>query len=244
QIMLAEYVGMSHAWVMRFIIIFMLITPYLANVLQLFSVGTLRFGMIIVWVLIFLFPGLDLYGQANGGEMSFPQSLGTFCYFYYFCLGFYISRYMRRIQKGSRELTIFVLSYLVTVWSQLFLTSRGVDYLIKPTYFGISLMALFGFDLLARVKVDEMYPSVSRLFKLMFECTAAMFFLYRPVQMLIQRYMVSVNGNYETMELVRESVMSMALKTVVLWVMTYVVTLVIAMTWRWGVKMVKESRRL
>ena len=244
QIMLAEYVGMSHAWVMRFIIIFMLITPYLANVLQLFSVGTLRFGMIIVWVLIFLFPGLDLYGQANGGEMSFPQSLGTFCYFYYFCLGFYISRYMRRIQKGSRELTIFVLAYLVTVWSQLFLTSRGVDYLIKPTYFGISLMALFGFDLLARVKVDEMYPSVSRLFKLMFECTAAMFFLYRPVQMLIQRYMVSVNGNYETMELVGESVMSMVLKTVVLWVMTYVVTLVIAMTWRWGVKMVKESRLL
>ena len=241
QIMLAEYVGMSHAWVMRFIIIFMFITPYLANVLQLFSVGTLRFGMIIVWVLIFLFPGLDLYGQANGGEMSFPQSLGTFCYFYYFCLGFYISRYMRRIQKGSRELTIFVLAYLVTVWSQLFLTSRGVDYLIKPTYFGISLMALFGFDLLARVKVDEMYPSVSRLFKLMFECTAAMFFLYRPVQMLIQRYLINVNGNYETMELVGESVISMALKTVVLWVMTYVVTFVIAMTWRWGVKMVKES---
>ena len=134
-----------------------------------------------------------------------------------------------------------MLAYLVTVWSQLFLTSRGVDYLIKPTYFGISLMALFGFDLLARVKVDEMYPSVSRLFKLMFECTAAMFFLYRPVQMLIQRYMVNVNGNYETMELVGESVMSMALKTVVLWVMTYVVTLVIAMTWRWGVKMVKGA---
>ena len=134
QIFLIEYVELGHAWIFRFIILFLFVAPYVSMILKLFSVGTLRFLMIIGWVLIFLFPGLDLYGQANGGEMSFPQSLGTFCYFFYFCLGFLVSRYMQRIFKGSKEVVFFVLSFVLTVWSQLFLNAKGIDYLRVEFY--------------------------------------------------------------------------------------------------------------
>ena len=185
---LIKYVDLNNAWIFRFVMLFLLIAPLVAVVLQAFDVGLLRFLMIIGWVLIFLFPGLDYYGQANGGEASFPQSIGTFCYFFYFCLGYLISRYVQRILKGSRELMLFVAAYVLTVFSQLFLEERGIDYLIKPTYFGVSIMALVGFDLLVRVKVDEMYPKISNFFKEVYRCVFWMYFVSMPMQMILTRY--------------------------------------------------------
>lgn len=185
---LIKYVDLNNAWIFRFVMLFLLIAPLVAVVLQAFDVRLLRFLMIIGWVLIFLFPGLDYYGQANGGEASFPQSIGTFCYFFYFCLGYLISRYVQRILKGSRELMLFVAAYFLTVFSQLFLEERGIDYLIKPTYFGVSIMALVGFDLLVRVKVDEMYPRVSDFFKEAYKCVFWMYFVSMPMQMILTRY--------------------------------------------------------
>ena len=185
---LIKYVDLNNAWIFRFVMLFLLITPLVAVVLQTFNVGLLRFLMLIGWVLIFLFPGLDYYGQANGGEASFPQSIGTFCYFFYFCLGYLISRYVQRILKGSREVLFFAVAFVLTVFSQIFLEERGIDYLIKPTYFGVSIMALFGFDLLVRVKVDEMYPRVSDFFKEAYKCVFWMYFVSMPMQMILTRY--------------------------------------------------------
>ena len=221
EIFLIKYVDLNNAWIFRFVMLFLLIAPYTAMILQLFSVGLLRFLMIIVWVMIFLFPGLDYYGQANGGEASFPQSLGTFCYFFYFCLGFFVSRYVQRIFKGSKEVIFFVLSYVLTVWSQLFLDSRKINYLIKPTYFGVSLMAMFGFDLLVRIRMDEMYPKISRIFKKIYVCVEGMYFIAVPIQMILTRYVIDLRKVQNT-----GSAVGLVITTVVLWIMIFVVSLV------------------
>ncbi len=192
EALLIKYIDLSHGWIFRFILLFMLITPYVAIIIQKFSVGLLRFLMILVWVLIFLFPGLDYYGQANGGVASFPQSLGTFCYFFYFCLGYLISRYMQRILKGSNEVALWVLAFVITVWTQIFLDARDVDYLIKPTYFGISIMALFGFDLLFRLKIKDMYPKLAGIFENTYKCVRGMYFVYVPIQLVLTRYVFKV----------------------------------------------------
>lgn len=223
EALLIKYVDLSHAWMFRFVLMFMLIAPFVAMVLQMFSVGLLRFFMLIVWVLIFLFPGLDLYGQANGGDMSFPQSLGTFCYFYYFCLGFYISRYVQRIFKGSREVLFFIAAFVLTTWSQIFLEDRGIDYLVKPTYFGISVMALFGFDLLVRFKVEDMYPKLSAIFRDVAGCAKEMIFIFVPVQMVLTRHVFHVWQVQES-----RSVAMAILMTIGLWIVTFAVSFVAA----------------
>lgn len=223
EALLIKYVDLSHAWMFRFVLMFMLIAPFVAMVLQMFSVGLLRFFMLIVWVLIFLFPGLDLYGQANGGDMSFPQSLGTFCYFFYFCLGFYISRYVQRIFKGSREVLFFIAAFVLTTWSQIFLEDRGIDYLVKPTYFGISVMALFGFDLLVRFKVDDMYPKLSAIFRDVAGCAKEMIFIFVPVQMVLTRHVFHVWQVQES-----RSVAMAILMTIGLWIVTFSVSFVAA----------------
>lgn len=237
QALLIEYVDLSHAWVFRFVMLFLLITPYVAMFLQLFSVGMLRFVMIIGWIFVFLFPGLDLYGQANGGEMSFPQSFGTFCYFYYFCLGFFVSRYVQRIFKGSKEVAFFGLSFVLTVWSQFFLDSKGVDYLIKPTYFGISLMALFGFDLLVRVKVDDMYPRVSAFFKEAYKCVPGTFFIFVIVQAVLERFVIKI-WNVQ----MNGTLVSIVGVTVLLWIVTFMVSMAVVWTVKKGMGIIRFPR--
>jgi len=177
--------------------------------------------------LIFLFPGLDYYGQANGGEASFPQSIGTFCYFFYFCLGYLISRYVQRILKGSREVLLFVAAYVLTVFSQLFLEERGIDYLIKPTYFGVSIMALFGFDLLVRVKVDEMYPKVSSFFREAYRCVFWMYFVSMPMQMILTRYVFGTTYLQEKSNLVVLTGMMLGL-----WILTFGLSLIVVWAFR------------
>ena len=229
---LIEYVDISHLWVFRFVGIFLLIAPYVSLVLQKFNVGMLRFLMIIVWLLIFLFPGLDLYGQVNGGEKSFPLPLGTYCYFFYFCLGYLVSRYMQRILKGSQEVALFVITFALTVWSQLLFDETGIDYLIKPTYFGISLMALFGFDLLVRVKMDDMYPKVSVLFKEIYKCVQVMFFIFGPVQLVLDRYFFK---SWEVQS--RGGIWESFWVTLGLWILTFAVSLGIV----WAVRKVRDN---
>ncbi|WP_081676462.1 ATP-binding cassette domain-containing protein [Butyrivibrio sp. NC3005] len=197
EALLIKYIDVGNLWIMRFILLFMLLTPYVALVLQWFKTSMLRFLMIIGWVFIFLFPGLDYYGQANGGDKSFPQSLGTFCYFFFFCLGFLLSRYMQRVFKGSKEVAFFIISFVMTVWSQIFFDARGVGYLIKPTFFGVSLMALFGFDLLLRFKVEDMFPVIGSFVREANKCVIGVFFIAGAVQMVLSRFVFKAFGAQE-----------------------------------------------
>lgn len=234
---LIKYVDLNNAWIFRFVMLFLLIAPLVAVVLQAFDVRLLRFLMIIGWVLIFLFPGLDYYGQANGGEASFPQSIGTFCYFFYFCLGYLISRYVQRILKGSREVLFFAVAFVLTVFSQIFLEERGIDYLIKPTYFGVSIMALFGFDLLVRVKVDEMYPRVSDFFKEAYKCVFWMYFVSMPMQMILTRYIFRTAYLQEKSNLVVLTGMMLGL-----WILTFGLSLIVVWAIRKGINCIRKDR--
>ena len=216
---LIKYIDVGCLWIFRFIFFFMLIAPYVALALQLFSVGSLRFIMLIIWMLFFLFPGLDYYGQANGGESSFPQSLGTFCYFFYFCLGFLISRYMQRIFKGSKEVMFFSFAFALTVWSQIFFDDRGVRYLIKPTFFGVSLMALFGVDLLLRFRINDMYRRIGSFFDKVGRCVLGVVFVYGPIQLILTRYVFKLGAVHEGGSAIRLAVCCLGL-----WICTVIVS--------------------
>ncbi len=190
EALLIKYVDIGNIWTARFFILMMLLAPFIARVLQMFSANAIRMLLIVLWVFLFMFPGFDMYGQANGGEASFPFYSGTVCYVFYFCVGHMISRYSQRVLKGSREVLLFVISFCLTWWSQIFLDTRGVDYLIKPTYYGVSIMAIMGFDLLVRVKVDEMYPQVSRMFESLFEGLIGTYLIFGVVQMIVARCLI------------------------------------------------------
>ncbi len=119
-------------------------------------------------------------------------------------------------------MVFFALSFVLTVWSQLFLDAKGIDYLIKPTYFGISLMALFGFDLLVRVRVDEMYPRISVFFKGAYKCVRGAFYIFVPVQMLLERYVFRI---WEVWN--KGTLGTVVGTTIMLWVMTFVVSMLL-----------------
>ena len=190
EALLIKYVDVGNLWTARFFLLMMLVAPFVAKVLQMFSAKALRMLLILLWIFLFMFPGFDMYGQANGGEASFPFYSGTVCYVFYFCVGHMISRYSQRMLKGSREVALFVIAYALTWWSQTFLDVRGVDYLMKPTYYSVSIMAIMGFDLFVRVKVDDMYPRVAKVFAAAFAGLVGVYYLYGPLQMIVGRYLI------------------------------------------------------
>lgn len=191
--LLINYVNMSHAWFARMFMLMLAVVPYLANFLQWVRAGLFRLVMIIIWIFIFLFPGFDLYGQLNGADKSIPYPLGTMCYVFYLCLGYLLSLYVDRVLKGSREVILLGLSLIVTVISQILFYNGGIPYLIWYTYFGVSLMALLGFDLAVRLKLDRMNERIGVWLKAVFGCSIGIYLIHRPVQMILERY-VFFNG--------------------------------------------------
>ncbi|MBR6476333.1 MAG: sugar ABC transporter ATP-binding protein, partial [Lachnospiraceae bacterium] len=123
------------------------------------------------------------------------------------------------------------------VWSQFFLDSKGVDYLIKPTYFGISLMALFGFDLLVRVKVDDMYPRVSAFFKEAYKCVPGTFFIFVIVQAVLERFVIKI-WNVQ----MNGTLVSIVGVTVLLWIVTFMVSMAVVWTVKKGMGIIRFPR--
>lgn len=178
--------------------------------------------MILVWIFIFLFPGLDLYGQYNGAEKSIPYPLGTMCYLFYLCLGYLLSLYAQRILKGSREVILLALALIITVITQILFYGSNVHYLIWYTYFGVSLMALFGFDITVRLKLDRISVRFAGILESLFGSAIGIYLVHRPVQMILDRY-VFLSGAC----MLGGADGKFALRTILLWFVSLVVSFAI-----------------
>lgn len=226
EALLIKYIDIPNLWAARFFGFMLLVAPIVARFLQLLSAKALQLMLILLWIFLFMFPGFDMYGQANGGKPSFPFYSGTVCYVFYFCVGHLISRYSQRMLKGSREVLMFVAGFLLTLWSQLFSDIRGVDYLIKPTYYGISIMAIMGFDLLVRVKVDDMYPRVAKLISSVYSSLLGIYLIFGVVMMIIGRYLIPGAIVQDGQHLAL-----LTIGTVILWILTALISFAIMAAW-------------
>lgn len=227
EALLIKYVDISNVWTARFFLLMMLVAPFIARVLQIFSARSLRLLLILLWVFLFMFPGFDMYGQANGGEASFPFYSGTVCYVFYFCVGHMISRYSQRMLKGSREVLLFIMGFILTLWSQTFLDIRGISYLIKPTYYGVSIMAVIGFDLFVRVKIDEMAPRIAKRLDIMFAALVGVYFIIGPLQLVFGKYCINrilISNDHNLWQLI--------VGTLLMWLIVEFVAFGIMVIWR------------
>lgn len=188
QAFFMEQVGLRYAWLVPVLLFFMAIAPIAGNVLQRIGAGNHRIFLIGVWLVVFLFPGLDLFGQVNGGASSFHASFDFICYLFYFYLGYYLSLYVRRIWKGSKEIIFYALLLVFTVVSQLIFQNSRLSYLVGYSYFPVSIMALLEFDLVTRLKLHTKF---SQIMNEMGNCTIGIFFIYGPVQEFILKWWIN-----------------------------------------------------
>ena len=220
--LLIEFPDMSHAWFARMFLLMMLVMPILANALQQIRAGLFRFVMILVWIFIFLFPGLDLYGQMNGGTQSIPDMPGTLCYLFYLCLGYLMSLYTRRLLRGSREIIILVSVLIATVVSQILMDNKGIHYLIWYTFFGVSIMSLYGFDLAVRLQLDRIGGWIKRIPETVCMCSIGVYLVHRPVQMALMRWLMGNGRGF-----LGGAGGDFAVRTVILWIISVVVSIVL-----------------
>lgn len=176
--------SLSYGWLIPYAVVLLFLAPLFGKILHKLSAGTFRFVMIMAWVFLFLFPGMDLYGQANGGETSFHISLNGLCYIFYFCLGYIISLYRISIIKMKKEVIAGVILWLTTLGSQFFFESRDLQYIIYYNFFMVSILALLVFDFSCRciLKPDWLDGLMKRIGK----CSVGIFFVHRPVQEILE----------------------------------------------------------
>lgn len=185
--LLLEKDSLSYGWLIPYIAILLVIAPAICKLLQKLTAGKVRFAMILAWVFLFLFPGMDLYGQANGGGTSFHISLNGLCYIFYFCLGYIISLYKISIIKMKKEVIAGVILWLTALGSQFFFESRDLQYLIYYNFFIVSILALLVFDFSCRCILKPDWLDV--LMKRIGKCSVGIFLIHRPVQEILERYL-------------------------------------------------------
>ena len=98
-------------------------------------------------------------------------------------------------------------------------------------------MALVGFDLLVRVKVDEMYPKVSSFFKEAYKCVFWMYFVSMPMQMILTRYVFRTAYLQEKSNLVVLTGMMLGL-----WILTFGLSLIVVWAIRKGINCIRKDR--
>lgn len=191
QALFMEPVALENAWCVPILLLFLVITPFLGNILQKIGAGSLKFILIGMWLVAFLFPGLDLIGQVNGGATSFSISFDYVCYIIYFCLGYYLSLCSRRIWKGSKEIILYIVLLVFTVASQFIYQNSQLSYLIRYSYFPVSIMALLEFDIVTRLKLNT---KLAKILNDLGKCAIGIFLVYRPVQELLLRLWLNKFG--------------------------------------------------
>lgn len=191
QAFFMEQVGLQYAWLVPVLLSFMAVAPIAGNILQRIGAGSHRFFLLGVWIVVFLFPGLDLFGQVNGGASSFSVSFDFICYLFYFYLGYYLSLYVRRIWKGSKEVIFYIILLVFTVSSQLIFQNSQLPYLVGDSYFPVSIMALLEFDIVTRLKLNTKF---SQIMNEIGNCAIGIFLIYRPVQEFILKLWINTFG--------------------------------------------------
>ena len=191
QAFFMKQVGFQYAWLVPVLLLCMATAPIAGNILQRIGAGSHRLFLIGVWIIVFLFPGLDLFGQVNGGVSSFSVSFDFICCLFYFYVGYYLSLYVRRIWKGRKELIFYAVLLVFTVVSQLIFQNSQLSYLVRYSYFPVSIMALLEFDIVTRLKLNT---KLSQIMNEIGNCAVGIFLIYRPIQEFILKLWINTFG--------------------------------------------------
>ena len=192
QALFVEGTELEHVWFVPILMLLLATTPFIGFLLQRIRPDNLKLILIATWIIVFLFPGLDLFGQVNGGKTSYTISFDFVCYLVYFCSGYYLSLYVRRIWKGSREVVLYLVLLVFSVVTQFVYQDNNLSYLIWYSYFPISLMTLLEFDIVTRMNLN------SKIYKVLNEigkCAIGIFLIYRSIQeMILKMWLGRIGG--------------------------------------------------
>ena len=192
QALFVDGTELEHVWFVPILMLLLATTPFIGILLQRIRPDNLKLILIATWIIVFLFPGLDLFGQVNGGKTSYTISFDFVCYLVYFCSGYYLSLYVRRIWKGSREVVLYLVLLVFSVVTQFIYQDNNLSYLIWYSYFPISLMTLLEFDIVTRMNLN------SKIYKVLNEigkCAIGIFLIHRPIQeMILKMWLGRIGG--------------------------------------------------
>jgi surface polysaccharide O-acyltransferase-like enzyme len=183
QLTFIKSVPLSHMWYIPMIIGMYIFIPLVANMLHLTDARVLIFPLVIVFILSFLYPSINVYNKIMGHEsiktvLSIEFSGGIY--------GFYlISGYLVRKNRLKRLSTMLclvlaILSIGITVVIQLYSYRYGIAYNVWYDFAFLMIAALLLFEMFSRFRTIP----VKNIFYLLSKYAFAVYLIHNPIIIL------------------------------------------------------------
>ena len=183
KMLFLEQSDLQHMWYMAMMLGIYLAVPFLTQLVKRFSLYSLTVPMGVVFCVSFLMALWNLLRAADGKagvstilDLNF---LGAHYGFYLLCGFFLVRKKLLRRLRTATTVLLCVLFFGLTVWFQLWSWKKGYAYNVWYNFPGLLLCSIFLFELLRRL--PRRIPGAEAVSRL----SLAVFFLHRPIQLLI-----------------------------------------------------------
>lgn len=215
NMLLLESDGMNQSLPIKNVMWLILFAPLFAFILNKIRRNILKIIFVIIWVVFFLFPGLDMFGQLNGGVASMPEIRNEIVYLFYFCMGYLCKEYKILSLDKKKEFFLLTIAFCGTVGMQILLYN-GMDYFIKTGYFLISIGALILFNLCNNILFSVKWLNVESIIQNVHIVTESIFLIY-VIYSPIEKIILSIIQKYVNF--------MMWSKVAIIWIVTVALSL-------------------
>lgn len=190
NILFLENINMMHMWYMPTIIGLYLAIPFIASIIDKFSIKILVIPITIQIISIFIFSDLNIlfsvFGLENRINTVLDLSFLGGGYGVYLILGYIIK------EKSLRDIPIYIISlislifYCFTVMLQFICYNKNFTYNVWYNSFPLLISSFFLFELINRIKKCPMF--INKIARILSKFSLAIFFLHVPILLIIIKF--------------------------------------------------------
>lgn len=189
RMLFLQEIGLSHTWYLRMILGMYLFVPFVAGILQRFTINVVKIPLMIVFFYLFVIPVINVIGQGLGAEwigsildLSWSgQEYGTL-----FIIGGLMKKRPLAHIRMKWLLFIQFLSGVFIVFLSLWGWDAGCEYILWYNCAPLILCALIIFELVSRIKK----PLLANVWRSLAQCSFGIYLVHN----IVKEYVLLVVG--------------------------------------------------
>ena len=191
-VLFLEQVQLPHVWYMYMLIGMYISFPIISSILKKYSLKTLIFPIIIVYICSMVIPSCNIILELLGkGTYSIKLSLwiNGGAYAIYLIIGYYLKVYKNLTFKTWQNILGFFINLIIIVIIYTFRCNSGNNYRVWYDFALLPIMSYFLFNILYNVKVEYISNIVKNISKYSF----GIYLVHFPIKHILYRYFLNIS---------------------------------------------------
>lgn len=210
-----EQVKMSHMWYMPMILGMYMAIPFVAYIVKRFSIKVFIVPIVFVLIASFIMPNVNIVLTMFNKPLHniiFDLSYCGGVYGIYLLLGHYVNKGMLKNISLSSIIIGMLTFFVLTIIFQIYINNKGLNYHVWYDFLGLLITSICIFEIFHRTNLrSDILIKITRYIS---SISLGMFFVHRPIQLLICRYI-----NFSNFK--------MSISVIMVWIITIALTVII-----------------